>query len=214
MELGSWKSGTETFPEAQMFALLAIANGMSDKEIARERGISVDGAQNIFRRLRQKWEISKRSQLVSEAIARGIIKHNAPLAVVLLMITSLFFGMFEDHEIRRTSNRLSSRSVASRTLRLRGNRSVRTRSDLISVDFEFEDMNPESLRGLFEAQANRNTLAPWSSVAGTRLSMEDQVVGSSSNQLRKEMWRYQYESIKQQERIEQQVLAEPNLKAA
>ncbi len=129
----NWIIKDTLFPEAQAHALRALAEGKSDKEIARERGISPDGAYNIFRRLRTKWGTKKRSALVAEAIARGII---SPL-MVLICIASVLSGMANpDIEMRHNSNRrtptrLTVRRVAS--LMVRGKRG----SDALDVDFEF-----------------------------------------------------------------------------
>ncbi len=173
-----WVIRDTFFPEAQAHALLALAEGKSDKEIARERGISPDGAYNIFRRLRSKWGTKKRSALVAEAIARGII---SPL-MVLICIASVLSGMVsQDFEMRRTSNRLSTRTVASRM--------VRGKRESLDVDFEFSDSTPELLMAFFDAQ-NQNTLAPWSSAAWTQRDLLE-------NSERLELWRSQYEVLAQ-----------------
>lgn len=151
MRVGKYRTGTETFPEAQAFALLGIASGMSDKEIARERGISRDGVNNTLRRLREKWGISKRSQLVAEAIARGIIVYCAMFLVFISGTLSIINDSFDQP---RTNARISTRT--SRNNRMRG-RLRTSRHDLI--DFDLEDTTVDSMIAMFEHQ-NTYTLAP------------------------------------------------------
>ena len=176
----NWAIKDTLFPEAQAHALKALAEGKSDKEIARERGISPDGAYNIFRRLRSKWGTKKRSALVAEAIARGII---SPI-MVLICIASVLSGMVsQDFEMRRTSNRLNPRTFASRT--------VRAKREGLAVDFEFSDMTPDSLLAFFEATpAMTNTIAPWSSAAWMQRDLLE-------NSERLELWRSQIEVLAQ-----------------
>ncbi len=169
----NWTIKDTLFPEAQAHALLALAEGKSDKEIARERGISPDGAYNIFRRLRSKWGTKKRSALVAEAIARGII---SPLMVLICIATVLSGIVTPDIEIRRSSNRLSGRTC-SRTVRTKKGR------EALDLDFEFSDSTPELLLAYFEGQ-NQETLAPWSSTAQPQGDFLE-------NSERVELWRSQ-----------------------
>lgn len=209
MELGNCKKGPTPFPEAQTYVLMGGASGMTDKEIARERGISVDGVNNIWRRLRTKWDKPKRAALVAEAIARGIIVY---CAMVLVFISGTLSIINDSFDQPRTNSRLS-RGTMSRNFRLRNRAGSRsTRNDGLTIDFDLENISEESLLALMEATAEEpNTLAPWSSVAGTRqiLSQQDLVEGSSSNELRLQLWRLKKQEIEIAQQTE--VLAEPYL---
>jgi len=176
MELGNWKSST-ALPESQARAVLGIANGWTSKEIARMFGISpgtVDNKLNVLKeRLHGNYDnTGKRGWVVAECIRRGWI---SPL-IVLVFIGSIVTSIAADSQIdmRRTSNRLSGRSVASRMVRGRKTREA--------IDFEFSDMTPELLVAFFEAHPDENTLAPWSSVA---LAKD----GPLSNDQRLSQWR-------------------------
>lgn len=161
MELGNWQS-TTAIPDGQARAILSVANGMTSKEAGKFFGVSHNTINAALNQIREKlngnYEITgKRGWIISEAIRKGWI---SPLSI-FIFIGSVLFSLVSDDsiEMRRTSNRLTARTVASRMVR-----GKRSRESL--VDFEFNDMTPESLLAFFDATpVNPNTIAPWSSAA-------------------------------------------------
>lgn len=173
MELGNWRS-TELLPNGQARAVLGVANGMTSKEIAQMFGVSPGTINQQLNQVREKLNgnydnTGKRSWVVTEAIRRGWL---SPLTV-FLFIGSMLFGLANDveQEIRRSSTRLNTRTVASRMVRGR-----RTR-EIFDTDLLADDIQPKP-----------NTLAPWSSVV-----MNKDV--PLTNEMRLEMWRDLYEQI-------------------
>ncbi len=177
MELGNWKSST-ALPTGQAKAVLGVANGWTSKEIGKFFGVSPNTVNASLNQVREKlngdYDISgKRGWIISESIRNGWL---SPL-LVLICIASVLSGMVRtDIEMRRTSNRLSTRTIASRM--------VRGKRDALDVDFEFSDSTPELLMAFFEAQ-NQNTIAAW---------MQRDLLENSE---RLELWRSQYEVLAQ-----------------
>ncbi len=182
MNQGPWKVQS-TVPFAQGEVLLGLANGLTNKEIARQRGVSPSTINGTLTQIREKLSgklvaTGKRAWIVSEAIHRGWL---SPL-MVIICISSVFSSMMEpDVEMRRTSNRLTG----SRMVRCK-----RTR-DTHAVDFEFNEMTPDSLLAFFEATpVDPNTLAPWTSAAWKQHDL-------FTNDDRGQLWRSQFELISQ-----------------
>ena len=160
MNQGIWRV-SKTLPIAQGEVLLGLANGLTNKEIARERGVSPSTINSTLTQIREKLSgklvaTGKRAWIVSEAIHRGWL---SPL-MVMICISSVLGGMAnEEIEMRRSSNRLT----ASRMVRAKRGREAHT------LDFEFDEMTPDSLLAFFEATPmETNTLAPWSIAAWKR----------------------------------------------
>lgn len=173
----NWKLNGYLAP-AQGEVLLGLAEGMTDKEIARARGCSPKTVESNLYRLKERMfgkmtPYGTRTKIVAEAILRGWI---SPL-MVLFVITSLLVAMVNpqfDIQVRRS--RSSSRNVASRLVRGRKNK-------LPFIDIDISELDENAMLALFEAQASQpNRLAPWSTVAWTRTF-------NFTNQDRLEMWR-------------------------
>lgn len=63
--------------------VLRIACGLTDKQIARERGLSPSGVKSRLRNTAFKLGAHRRAEMVAEAIRRGIV---APLSVLLALM--------------------------------------------------------------------------------------------------------------------------------
>ncbi len=188
MDQGNWKT-TSTFPRAQSRALIGLANGLTSKEIARDAGVSPNTINNTLGQIREKWgknyeRKGKRAWLVSEAIRRGILIPCTPVFMILFMTCIVMASNLFSIELRRTSNRLAARTIASRMVK--GKRT----QEALTVDFEFNSMTPDSLMAFFEATpAKTNTIAPWSSAAWMQRDL--------NNDDREQLWRSQFELISQ-----------------
>jgi hypothetical protein len=185
MRQEQWKVQSNV-PAAQGAVLLGLANGLTNKEIARQRNVSPSTINSTLTQIREKWSDSyerkgKRGWLVSEAIRRGILAPNMPIMMVLFMCSIIFTSNLMGVEVRRSSNRLSGRTTASRM--------VRGKRDALDVDFEFSDSTPELLMAYFETQ-NQDTLAPWSSAAWMQRDL-------LNNDERIKLWRSQVEVMAQ-----------------
>ena len=189
MDQGNWKT-TSTFPRAQSRALIGLANGLTSKEIARDAGVSPNTINNTLGQIREKWgknyeRKGKRAWLVSEAIRRGILIPCTPVFMILFMTCIVMASNLFSIELRRTSNRLAARTIASRMVK--GKRT----QEALTVDFEFNSMTPDSLMAFFEATpAKTNTIAPWSSAAWMQRDL-------LSNEDRLDLWRSQVEVMAQ-----------------
>ncbi|MEY8205428.1 MAG: LuxR C-terminal-related transcriptional regulator [Bermanella sp.] len=184
MTQGLWKVHG-TFPQAQGEVLLGLANGLTNKEIARERGVSVYTVNAQIMQLRAKISaryeaVGKRAKIVSEAIHRGWL---VPLMVLLCMYSVMSAALNPDLQLRRPSNRLTARTMANRVVR--GKRS----REALAVDLELSDTTPESLLAFFESTPiEPRTLAPWSGPAWIQHNV-------LSNPEREHMWRAGYETL-------------------
>ncbi len=181
MELGNWKSST-ALPKGQAKAVLGVANGWTSKEIGKFFGISPNTVNASLNQVREKlngdYDISgKRGWIISESIRNGWL---SPLMILLCMSSVLSGMLSQDIEIRRTSNRLSTRTTPSRM--------ARGKREALDVDFEFSDMTPDSLLAFFEATpVSPNTIAPWSSAAWMQRDL--------NNDERLKLWRSQYKAV-------------------
>ncbi len=88
-DYGHWRAETEKpFPPRQLEVLARVAEGLTDKEIARDMGISPGTANAHVERLRFRLGMSRnRLEAVGEAIRRGILK---PLIIAVLAVGSTF----------------------------------------------------------------------------------------------------------------------------
>ena len=180
MNQSIWKV-SQHLPFAQGEVLLGLANGLTNKEIARQRGVSPSTINSILTQIREKLSgklvaTGKRAWIVAEAIHRGWL---SPLMVMICISSVLGSMMDTDIEMRRTSNRLT----ASRMVRAKRGREAHT------LDFDFDEMTPDSLLAFFEMTPSKtNTLAPWTSTAWKQCDL------LTSDYL-KQMWRSRFDSI-------------------
>ncbi|MGP9823797.1 response regulator transcription factor [Ectopseudomonas khazarica] len=81
---GGWKGCVSSpLADRELGSLLAVAAGKSDKEFARELGLSPRTIKGAVERCMHKLQVYKRTALVAEALRRGII---APAACFLLAL--------------------------------------------------------------------------------------------------------------------------------
>ncbi len=173
MKQGLWKVESH-FPAAQGKVLLGLANGQTNKEIAKDHGVSPSAINSAMTKLREKLSgkleaSGKRAWIVSEAIRLNWLT----LAMILLCLNTT---LFTDLDIRRSTNRLPSRTVQ---------RMTRNKREGLIDDIESALANPEYLMDLIAANDDTNTGAPWSSAAGTQREL--------NNQDRASLWRDYYD---------------------
>ncbi|WP_285259220.1 response regulator transcription factor [Halopseudomonas bauzanensis] len=75
-----WQGTPGVLSQREVEFTLAVAAGLTDKEIAREAGLAPDSVRKRIANAMYKLGASRRAQLVAEAIRRAVI---APLAVLM-----------------------------------------------------------------------------------------------------------------------------------
>ncbi|MDP2505412.1 LuxR C-terminal-related transcriptional regulator [Oceanobacter sp. 3_MG-2023] len=118
-------------PYRQAQTLAGIANGLTNKEMAAEAGISTSVIKNAVNDLFFKFHLSKgkRSLLVAEAMRTGC------LTTKLLLVVCLFVSAVQDDQTERVQRRSTSR-LTVRTLRTvrSGRKEAPYWSDLLVLD--------------------------------------------------------------------------------
>ena len=104
-----WKVEQGKLPPRQADVLEGIAQGKTDKEMAKEFGISPETIKSAVSTLYYKLRIvnAKRSALVAEAIAKGVLVTGTTMILISSMLVNM--AAQEDMEMRRSSTRLTTR---------------------------------------------------------------------------------------------------------
>jgi DNA-binding CsgD family transcriptional regulator len=132
-----WKVEHGQLPPRQAETLEGIAKGMTDKEIAKQMGISPGAVHRYVDTLFYKLKLStgRRALLVANAIQQGVLTSTAALLLFAICVNTIAQA---DIEMRRSSTRLSTR-VSARTTRPSryGRKDLWGASELgLEVDFE------------------------------------------------------------------------------
>ena len=135
-----WKVKQGSLPPRQAQTLEGIAKGMTDKEMAKQMGISPGAVHRYVDVLFYKLKLStgKRALLVANAIQQGVLMHTAAMLLLAICVNTIADA---DLDMRRSSTRLTTRVQARNTRAGRSNRSGRNglwgASELdLEVDFE------------------------------------------------------------------------------
>lgn len=103
-----WKVQHGKLPPRQAETLEGIAKGMTDKEIAKQMGISPGTVHRYVDTLFYKLKLStgKRALLVANAIQQGVLTTTAAMLLVAICVNTVAQA---DIDMRRSSTRLTTR---------------------------------------------------------------------------------------------------------
>lgn len=128
-----WKVEHGQLPPRQAQTLEGIAKGMTDKEIAKQMGISPGAVHRYVDTLFYKLKLStgKRALLVANAIHQGVLTSTAALLLIAICINTIAAA---DLDMRRSSTRLTTRVQVRNT---KSGRSLFGASEMgLEVDLE------------------------------------------------------------------------------
>lgn len=100
-----WQGHTGVLSQREVEFTLAVAAGLTDKQIAREAGLAPDSVRKRIANAMFKLGASRRAQLVAEAIRRAVI---APLAV-LMAVCLVSVGSQPDINLDRAQRQRTTR---------------------------------------------------------------------------------------------------------
>ena len=111
-----WKVQQGKLPPRQAQTLEGIAKGLTDKEMAKQMGISPGAVHRYVDVLFYKLKLStgKRALLVANAIQQGVLTHTAAMLLLAICINTIVAA---DLDMRRSSTRLTTR-VQTRNTRV------------------------------------------------------------------------------------------------
>lgn len=128
-----WKVQNGQLPPRQAETLEGIAKGMTDKEMAKQMGITPGAVRRYVDTLFYKLKLSngKRSLLIANAIQQGVLTYTASILLIAICINTIANA---EIEMRRNSTRLTTR------VQVRNTRSGRSRKSERSI---FGASNPD-----------------------------------------------------------------------
>lgn len=97
VHFGEWQGSLgKGLAERELYCLMAVASGHTDKEIAKIDGLSPRSIKGRIEAAMFKLGVFKRSAMVAEALKRGLISPAAVMAIILAVHAS----MAEDPALR------------------------------------------------------------------------------------------------------------------
>lgn len=131
-----WKVEHGQLPPRQAQTLEGIAKGMTDKEIAKQMGISPGAVHRYVDTLFYKLKLStgKRALLVANAIQQGVLTSTSAILLLTICINTIAQA---DIEMRRTSTRLTTRVQIRNT---RNGREGLMNTSELGLEIEFEEL--------------------------------------------------------------------------
>lgn len=96
-----WQGHTGLLSPREVEFTLAVAAGLTDKQIARESGLAPDSVRKRIANAMYKLGASRRAQLVAEAIKRAVI---TPLVVLMALLCISVGGQPEPQQDRHVRN--------------------------------------------------------------------------------------------------------------
>ncbi|MFK0086406.1 LuxR C-terminal-related transcriptional regulator [Pseudomonas sp. NPDC090755] len=104
LTFGNWTGSLgKGLAERELQCVMAIACGMTSKEVARELGVAKDTVDKRLLAASTKLGVIKRAQLVAEAMRRQIIAPSA-MALVALLTTHAVLGDDQTMRVHRGGN--------------------------------------------------------------------------------------------------------------
>jgi DNA-binding CsgD family transcriptional regulator len=134
-----WKVQHGQLPPRQAETLEGIAKGMTDKEIAKQMGISPGAVHRYVDTLFYKLKLStgRRALLVANAIQQGVLTHTAALLLFAICVNTIAQA---DIEMRRSSTRLSTRVSARSTRSNKNGRKDLWGASELGLEVDFEEL--------------------------------------------------------------------------
>lgn len=134
-----WKVQHGQLPPRQAETLEGIAKGMTDKEIAKQMGISPGAVHRYVDTLFYKLKLStgKRALLVANAIQQGVLTSTAAMLLVAICVNTIAQA---DIEMRRSSTRLTTRVQARNTRAGRNGREGLRGASELGLEVELEEL--------------------------------------------------------------------------
>ncbi len=133
-----WKVQHGELPPRQAQTLEGIAKGMTDKEMAKQMGISPGAVHRYVDTLFYKLRLStgKRALLVANAIQQGVLTSTAAMLLLAICVNTIAQA---DIEMRRSSTRLSTRITRSTRSGRNGREGLWGASEL-GLEVELEEL--------------------------------------------------------------------------
>lgn len=94
----------------ELQCVLGIASGQTSKELARDLGVHPESIKKRVLAASTKLGVTRRAQLVAEAMRKGVI---SPLAATLALVLSIH-GMADDEHALKTRRGTNERKVETR----------------------------------------------------------------------------------------------------
>jgi DNA-binding CsgD family transcriptional regulator len=134
-----WKVQHGKLPPRQAETLEGIAKGMTDKEIAKQMGISPGAVHRYVDTLFYKLKLStgRRALLVANAIQQGVLMNTAAMLLLAICVNTIAAA---DLDMRRSSTRLSTRVQVRNTRTGRNGREGLWGASELGLEVELEEL--------------------------------------------------------------------------
>lgn len=134
-----WKVKQGSLPPRQAQTLEGIAKGMTDKEMAKQMGISPGAVHRYVDVLFYKLKLStgKRALLVANAIQQGVLMHTAAMLLLAICVNTIADA---DLDMRRSSTRLTTRVQTRNTRAARKGRDGLWGASEIGLEVDFDEL--------------------------------------------------------------------------